>query len=97
MIGGGLDPWRIVLAILVVAGMLALIPLLLRRFRTVAAVPSGQTGPEVVAQRSLDMRHRLVVVRYRQMEHLIVLGGTLPVALGQQIVAETAGSAETRA
>jgi flagellar biogenesis protein FliO len=85
MIGAAPDVWRIVLAVMVVAGLLGLVPILLRRFRPPAVPVAGMPErPQIVAQQSLDMRHRIVVVRYRQTEHLLLLGGSLPVLVGQQ-------------
>ncbi|WP_035485261.1 flagellar biosynthetic protein FliO [Geminicoccus roseus] len=80
MIEAGLEPGRILLAILAVAVLLGLVPLVVRRFRP-RAVLGPQAPLEVVAQRALDLRHRVLVIRYRGRDHLLVLGGTLPVVL----------------
>jgi hypothetical protein len=82
-----LDPWRILLAVAVAGVLLGLTPWLLRRFRPVIPADGPpRDGLEVVAQRALDMRHRIVVVRYRGNDHLLVLGSNPPLALGRHDV-----------
>lgn len=81
MLPAELDPWRLVLAIAVVGAILLLAPRLLRRFGPTLAAPSGGDALQLVASRSLDVRHRAVVVRFREVDHLIVIGGDRPVVL----------------
>ena len=76
-----LDPWRLVLAIAVVGGILLLAPVLLRRFAPRLAPAGGGDALQLVASRSLDIRHRAVVVRFREIDHLIVIGGDRPVVV----------------
>lgn len=84
MTGVGPDGWRIVLAIVAAGGLLGVMPFALRRFRPRALAGGGRPDVlEIVAQRPLDLRHRIVVVRYRDLEHLLVLGGSLPVMVGR--------------
>jgi hypothetical protein len=86
MIGGVVDLDRVLLAMAVAAGLLALLPIVLRRFRSTMPDRGGVAGrPEVVAQQGLDIRHRMLVVRYRQTEHLIILGGSVPVVVGKEV------------
>ncbi len=95
-----LDPWRILLAVAVAAILLGLTPWVLRRLRpTVLADGPSRDGLEVVAQRALDMRHRIVVVRYRGSDHLLVLGSNPPLALGRHeaVLASLPASGEQRA
>jgi hypothetical protein len=77
----GPDPLRIVLAVLAAALLLAGLPFLLRRLQGRLPVAGPASGPVVVAQRALDLRHRLLVVRHGEREHLIILGGSLPVVV----------------
>ncbi|WP_222182468.1 hypothetical protein [Geminicoccus harenae] len=82
MIDLGPDPLRIVLAVLVAALLLAGLPFLLRRLPGRLPAPAGpMSGPAIVAQRALDLRHRLLVIRHGEREHLIILGGSLPVVV----------------
>ena len=81
----GLDPMRIVLAAGVAAGLMLLAVVLLRRLRPIQpAGTDGRYGPRTVAQCALDMRHRVVVVRYGRTDHLILLGQSAPLLLGCQ-------------
>jgi hypothetical protein len=77
----GPDPLRIVLAVLVAALLLAGLPFLLRRLQGRLPASGPASGPAIVAQRALDLRHRLLVVRHGEREHLIILGGSLPVVV----------------
>jgi len=81
VIGLGPDPLRIVLAVLVAAFLLAGLPFLLRRLQGRLPAAGPASGPAIVAQRALDLRHRLLVIRHGGREHLIILGGSLPVVV----------------
>ena len=84
MIDALADPTRIVVAILVAAALLAMTPVLLRRLRPSMRLKAGDDEElAIMAQRTLDMRHRIVVVRHRGTEHLLILGGSLPVVVGK--------------
>ena len=75
------DPLRIMLAVLAAAVLLAGLPLLLRRLRGRLPVGPAGNSPEIVGQRALDLRHRLLVIRHGDHEHLVILGGSLPVVV----------------
>ncbi|WP_159713688.1 hypothetical protein [Geminicoccus flavidas] len=77
----GPDSLRIVLAVLVAAVLLAGLPFLLRRLQGRLPAAGPASGPAIVAQRALDLRHRLLVIRHGEREHLIILGGSLPVVV----------------
>ena len=84
MMGTDIDLDRILLAAAAVGVILVVVALLARRLRPTAMAAAGEAGAPLVeiGQRSLDMRHRVVVVRYRQTDHLVILGGAQPVLAG---------------
>ncbi|HEX2525610.1 MAG TPA: flagellar biosynthetic protein FliO [Geminicoccus sp.] len=93
MIGLDIDPSRIALAIVIVGTLLLVVQYLVRRFRPGMAAVAG-AGPILVAQCSLDMRQRIVVIRYGQTDHLILLGNAVPIVVAQQPAPGPLGMAE---
>lgn len=81
--------------LLVTLGLLALALVLLRRFGPTAGGASPQLAERRIAiaeSRMIDAKRRLVVVRYAEKEHLILLG-----AAGEQLIASAVPTADASA
>lgn len=73
-----IDPsdWvRPIAALLIVIGLIVLIDWIRRHLESRRLGPGGRRSRlEVLAQRALDQRHRVVLLRCDRQEHLVVLG-----------------------
>lgn len=77
---------RLIIAVLVVAGLLALLVIVLRLFGSrlgIAATSSGgKSRLTVIETKFLDARHRICLIgRDDETEHLVILGGNEPVVV----------------
>lgn len=71
-------------ALLLVIGLILLVGWIQRRLESRRLGPGGRRSRlEVLAQRPLDQRHRVVLLRCDRQEHLVVLGpsGCTPLAM----------------
>lgn len=90
LFGEGQGGLKIVVAVIVVLGLLALAFWLLRRFgggRLGGGATRGrQPRLAVIDQASVDSRRRLVLIRRDNVEHLLIIGGPSDVVVEQNIV-----------
>ncbi len=77
---------RIVVGFAVVLGLLAVLAWALRRFEGLRglAVPLAGARLALIESRWLDNRTRLVLVRWDDREHLLLLGGTTALVVGER-------------
>lgn len=89
-------PVRVVIALVVIAALLGLTVVLVRRMgagaRTVA--PRGRGAPRLALMDSIavDQRRRLILVRRDDMEHLLLVGGAADVVVEKDIVRREAAA-----
>ncbi|NMN60132.1 Meckel syndrome type 1 protein [Xanthobacter sp. SG618] len=94
-------PIRVAIAAIVIAALLGLTVLVMRRLagRAAGGDRRGRTGPRlsVLDSVSVDQRRRLVLVRRDEVEHLLLIGGNSDLVIEQNIgateAAETAPAA----
>jgi flagellar protein FliO/FliZ len=81
---------RMLLALSLVLGLLWLLAWILKKYGTQLGLPiairdgllnKGKTRLQMVDVFPLDVKHRLVLVRRDDVEHLLLLGGTQPVVV----------------
>ena len=92
---------RFVLALLFVFGLIGLLALLLRRFGGGVFIPfaagrGGNRRIEVVETAPIDPRHRLVLVRRDDREHLLLIGPAGPMVVEARITAAKPSPSEVR-
>jgi flagellar protein FliO/FliZ len=79
--------FRMVFALLLVLGLLGLFATALRlwghKLGLVATLPSlsGKKRMQLVETMMLDARHRTVIIRCDETDHVVILGGSQPVPL----------------
>lgn len=83
-------PVRVAIALVVIAALLGLTVLLMRRMSgggARAVIPRGRGTPRLAVMDSiaLDQRRRLVLVRRDETEHLLLVGGTADVVVEKDI------------
>ncbi len=85
-----------VLALIFVVGLILVIAWAVRRFGIggrFAPPPGSRRRLEIVEVAPVDARHKLVMVRRDQIEHLLLVGAGDPVVVERGIGAEPAGRA----
>jgi flagellar protein FliO/FliZ len=91
----GTDFLRVLIALLVVLGLLALLNYLVRRYGHALGLPTipqvkGARRLQIVEMLPLDPRNKIVLVRRDNTEHLLVIGATNTQVIEQNIsVTET--------
>lgn len=87
-----LEPARLTAAILVVAGLIALLGWAIRRFELSSRMGggAGRGRLTVVETRWIDQRHRLLLIRRDDTEHLLLLTPTAPL-LVERIASQQPG------
>lgn len=87
-------PIRVAIAVIVIAALLGLTVLVMRRLATrgVGGDRRGRAGPRlsVLDSVSVDPRRRLVLVRRDEVEHLLLIGGNTDLVIEQNIGAAEA-------
>src|SRR5437660_12141295 len=82
--------FKILLVFIVVVGVLALAPWLMRRFGSQRLTSSGARGRQprlaVIDEANVDGRRKLVLVRRDNVEHLLIIGGPSDVVIEPNIV-----------
>jgi flagellar protein FliO/FliZ len=95
LLGALPDPVKFVIVFLLILGVLA--PLLWRRF---SIGSHGHAGPRgrlsVVETAALDVRHRLVLVKRDNVEHLLLVGGATDIVVESNIARTPAAVREPR-
>ena len=92
------DYLRFVLVLVFVLALIGLLTWLVRRFGLAGRMPTGgRKGRrlDVVEVAPLDSRHRLVLVRRDQTEHLILLGASSDVVVERGITPEDANHGDS--
>jgi flagellar protein FliO/FliZ len=88
---------RMLISLGLVLGLLAVLTWLLKKYGTKLGLPmvvkQGKSRVQMVDITPLDARHRLVLVRRDDVEHLLLLGGATPVVVETGIM--HVGSNET--
>jgi Meckel syndrome type 1 protein len=92
-------PIRVAIAAIVIAALLGLTVLVMRRLagRAAGGDRRGRAGPRlsVLDSVSVDQRRRLVLVRRDEVEHLLLIGGNSDLVIEQNIGATEAETVET--
>lgn len=80
---------RMLLALALVLGLLGALTWVLKKYGTKLGLPmvikQGKSRMQLLEYTPLDARHRLVLVRRDDVEHLLLLGGTQPVVVETRI------------